>query len=84
MYEAFRPDVEAAIEEVELTTQWEPIATKYNKLPFVTKVNPDLNDYMIQKPLDGLFLLVGQEEEKIREDPLARTSDLLKRVFGNN
>ena len=83
LYQAFRPDVEAAIEEVALTAQWEPIATKYNKLPFVTKVNPDLNDYVTQKTLDGLFLLVGQEEEKIREDPLARTSDLLKRVFGN-
>lgn len=83
LYTAFRPDVEAAIEDVQLTAQWEPIATKYNKLPFVTKVNPDLNDYVTQKTLDGLFLLIGQEEDKIRKDPLARTSDLLKRVFGN-
>ena len=51
-------------------------------LPFVTKMNPNLEDYVTQKALDGLFLLVAQEESKIRKDPAARVSDILKKVFG--
>ena len=82
MKEKFRPVVEQAIEKVQLTKYWEPLATKYNKIPFVKKVNPDLNDYTTEKGLDGLFVMVAKEEKKIRKEPLARITDLLKKVFG--
>jgi hypothetical protein len=51
-------------------------------LPFTQKVNPDLKGYATQKAIDGLFILVEQEEARIRENPWARTSEILKRVFG--
>ena len=58
------------------------IITTYNNIPFVDKMNPDLEEYITQKALNGLFILVAQEETKIRKDPAARVSDLLKKVFG--
>lgn len=84
LYRAFRPDVERAIESVGVTSIWNPIVSKYNALPMTEDVNPDLDDYVTQKTLDGLFLLVGEEEKKIRENPEERITDLLKRVFGTN
>jgi len=56
----------------------------YNKIPLVQKVNPDLVDFATQKAVDGLFTMVAEEERKIRKDPLARSSELLKKVFGSN
>ena len=47
----------------------------------VKKVNPDLEDYVTQRALDGLFHMIAKEEAKIRKDPLARTTEILKRVF---
>jgi len=79
----FRPIVKRAIDKVQVTSYWNPLASAYNKIPFVTKVNPDLEEYVTQKALDGLFYLVAQEELKIRKDPVARVTDLLKKVFGN-
>jgi hypothetical protein len=79
----FRPIVKRAIDKVQVTSYWNPLASTYNKIPFVTKVNPNLEEYVTQKALDGLFYLVAQEELKIRKDPVARVTDLLKRVFGN-
>jgi hypothetical protein len=63
---------------------WKEVADIYNKVPFVQPVNPDLETYVTQRAIDGLFVMVAQEEEKIREDPAARTTDLLKRMFGPN
>jgi hypothetical protein len=51
-------------------------------VPFVTKVNPDLNSYVTGKAIDGLFKLIADEELKIRTNPAARISDILKEVFG--
>lgn len=79
---AFRPVIEQSLKEVEITKYWGPIANNYNRIPFVTPVNPDLSDYVMQATLDGLFTLLAQEEAKIREEPAARVSALLKRVFG--
>ena len=59
------------------------MSTQYNRIPFVTKVETDLTKYVGQKAIDGLFVLVAKEEEKIRKDPLARTTELLKRVFAD-
>ena len=55
--------------------------TAYNKIPLVKKINPDLVDYSTNKAIDGLFIKIAKEELEIRENPGARTSDLLKKVF---
>ncbi len=82
----FMPKVKAAVEKVNVTKYWNPMITKYNKAAKFTgddELNPDLEDYICEKALDGLFYLIAQEELKIRIDPLARVSDLLSRVFGS-
>ncbi len=56
--------------------------TRYNKVPFVKKVDTDLTAYVTQKAIDGLFIEIAKEELKIRENVGARTSPLLKKVFG--
>ena len=83
---AFSPKVGNAIEKVELTKYWSPIITKYNTATLLTggeKINPDLNNYITGKAIDALFLMISKEENNIRKDPLARVSDILKRVFGS-
>ena len=82
----FRPIVESATKEVALAEYWSPLAGAYNKAGMLTgakAVDPDLDGYVTQKAIDGLFLLVAEEEARIRKDPAARTSELLRRVFGN-
>ncbi|GAB3509999.1 DUF4197 domain-containing protein [Emticicia fontis] len=79
----FSPVVEKALAKTQATRYYTDLATTYNKLPFVQKVNPDLKGYATQKAIDGLFILVENEEAKIRENPWARTTDLLKKVFGS-
>jgi hypothetical protein len=82
LMEKFRPVVERAIAKVEVTKHWNPIITTYNKVPFVQKMNPDLEQYVTEKAVAGLFILIAEEEQKIRKDPLARVTDILKKVFG--
>ncbi|MEQ9217309.1 MAG: DUF4197 domain-containing protein [Cyclobacteriaceae bacterium] len=77
----FKPVIGNALDETNATKYYGDIINTYNKVPFVDKVDPDLENYATQKALDGLFFLIAKEEQKIREDPLARTTDLLKRVF---
>ena len=79
----FLPIVKAAIEKVNVTSYWNPLVTAYNKVPLVKKQNPDLDDYVTNKAIDGLMVLIADEEMKIRKDPAARVTDLLKKVFGN-
>lgn len=79
----FTPIVKAAIDKVEVTKYWNPIITKYNKIPMVQKQNPDLTAYVTEKAMAGLFMLLAEEELKIRKDPMARVNDILKRVFGS-
>jgi len=78
----FLPIVKSALQKVQITKYWNPLASKYNKLPMTQKVNPNLEDYVTNKTIEGLFKLVGDEETKIRKDPASRISDLLKKVFG--
>lgn len=80
--EKFAPVIGNSLDKVNATKYYGDIVNSYNKIPFVDKVNPDLNDYATTKAMDGLFLLIAGEEKKIREDPIARTTDLLKKVFG--
>lgn len=83
---SFRPKVDAAIAKVKLTEYWNPIITKYNTAMNVTggqKLDPDLNAYVTNKAIVGLFTMVAKEENKIRLDPLARVSEILQKVFGS-
>lgn len=83
---AFSPKVAEAISRVKLTEYWSPIMTKYNAAMNLTggeKINPDLNAYVTQKAIEGLFKMVEQEENKIRKDPAARVTELLAKVFGS-
>ncbi len=79
----FTPVVKAALAKVEITKYWTPIIKKYNKLPLVKKQNPDLTAYVTDKAITGLFMLIAEEELKIRKDPAARVSEILQRVFGS-
>ncbi|UII29810.1 DUF4197 domain-containing protein [Fulvivirga ulvae] len=77
----FKPVIKSSLDKVNATKYYGDIVTTYNKIPFVEKVNPDLDDYATDRAIEGLFYLVAQEEEKIRQDPVARTTELLKKVF---
>jgi hypothetical protein len=79
----FHPIVEQKIEEVGLSRVYSRIADSYNSLPVAGKQRlVDLDEYVTDRALDGLFTVLATEEQKIRQDPLARTTDLLRRVFG--
>jgi hypothetical protein len=84
LHAKFKPVIKSAIQKVNVTKYWNPLITTYNKIPMVDKMNPDLDEYITQRALNGLFILVAQEETKIRKDPAARVTDLLKKVFGSN
>lgn len=78
--EAFRPVIEQSLQKVDATKYWNTLFTTYNRFS-TEKVNPDLVAYVTDKAMAGIFYQVGQEEQKIRKDPVARTTDLLKKVF---
>ena len=83
---AFLPVVKDATTKVKLTAYWNPIISKYNTAMTISggqKLNPDLDAYITQKAIDGLFYLVEIEENKIRKDPVARVTDILVKVFGS-
>ncbi|HRH71298.1 MAG TPA: DUF4197 domain-containing protein [Flavobacteriales bacterium] len=80
----FTPVVEQATTKVALTSYWTPLANAYNTASLLTggtAVDPDLNAYVTTKAMDGLFLLLADEEKKIRQDPAARATALLQKVF---
>ena len=79
---AFHPDIEAAIDQVGAGRAYATITNTYNKIPLQQPVTLSLADYTTQKAVDGLFILLANEEAKIRKNPAARTSDVLKSVFG--
>ncbi|TXB65885.1 DUF4197 domain-containing protein [Vicingus serpentipes] len=79
----FQPIIKNAIDQVEVTKYWNPIINTYNMIPFIDKQNPDLEDYVTNKAMDGLFLMIEKEEKNIRSNPIARVTDLLKKVFGS-
>ena len=80
--EATEKKLRDAIEKVDVTSYWNPLVTAYNRIPGVTKQNPDLDDYVTRKAINGLMLLIADEEQKIRKDPAARVTAILKKVFG--
>jgi len=79
----FTPVIKASLDKVNATKVWEQVVTTYNQIPFVTRQNPNLTDFVTDKAITGLFTMIAKEELKIRQDPLARTTDILKKVFGN-
>jgi hypothetical protein len=80
--EAFRPVIEASLKKVDATKYWNLVFSTYNKFS-ADKINPDLAAYVTEKSLAGIFHQVGLEEQKIRKDPMARPTDILKKVFAN-
>jgi RNA binding exosome subunit len=82
IYSAFKPIISSSMDEVGVTHSYKEMMGKYESLPFMSKESVDLDHYVTGKAMDGLFYMVGQEEKKIRTDPTARITDLLKTVFG--
>ncbi|OSZ82954.1 hypothetical protein CAP35_02965 [Chitinophagaceae bacterium IBVUCB1] len=81
----FRPVIQNSLNSVGATRYWSDIVNIYNRLPTVrNKVNPDLAGYVTERALNGLFVTIADEENKIRLDPAARVTDLLRKVFGSN
>jgi hypothetical protein len=78
----FRPVIQKALNKTSATKYYGDIVTRYNQIPFVQDVNPSLEEYATDKAMEGLFLMIAKEELSIRRDPAARTTELLKRVFG--
>jgi hypothetical protein len=82
LYAAFRPTVSKAVMEVGVTRAYQDLVNKARKTKLIKDASLDLDHYVTKKALDGLFTMVGEEERKIRKDPVARVTDLLKQVFG--
>jgi hypothetical protein len=82
LYDAFYPVIKNSLDQVNATKYWTDITGTYNKIPLVKPVNTDLTAYATNKALDGLFVLLAEEEGKIRKDPVNRVTEILKRVFG--
>lgn len=80
--EKFKPVIQNSLNKVNATKYYGEIITRYNQIPLVEKVNPNLDDYATDKAIEGLFVMIAKEEKNIRMDPVARTTELLKRVFG--
>jgi hypothetical protein len=79
---AFRPIIDGALEKVGATKYWSTMVTTYNKFS-MQKINPDLSAYVTERALQGVFTQIALEEKNIRKDPVARTTELLKKVFAN-
>ena len=77
----FSPIVQAALDKTSATKYYKDIINTYNKIPLVKKENPDLNAYATDRTIEGLFVMIAKEEKNIRDNPVARTTDLLKKVF---
>jgi hypothetical protein len=78
----FNPIIHESLSKVGATKYWGDAVGRYNQIPLVTKINPDLDDYVTEKAIDGLFHEIAQEELKIRTNVAARSTALLQRVFG--
>jgi hypothetical protein len=79
----FQPIIKTSLDKVHGTKYWANIINTYNTIPLVEQVNPNLTEYVTNKAMEGLFTMIAKEELAIRKDPMARTTELLKRVFGN-
>ncbi|MFQ5681709.1 MAG: DUF4197 domain-containing protein [Candidatus Binatia bacterium] len=80
---AFRPVVENAMNQTGVTRHYKDLVKRYEKIPFTKSMAFDIDRYVVEKSMDGLFYVLGQEEKKIRKNPAARVTNLLKEVFGS-
>jgi len=80
---AFKPVIDNSLSKVGATKYWGDVFNTYNKFA-TNKINPDLSAFVTGKAIDGIFYQVSLEEQKIRKDPVARVTDLLKKVFGSS
>jgi hypothetical protein len=83
LHAAFRPQVETVMANVGVTRQYNDLIGRYQSVPFAKSVTFDIDQYVTEKTTDGIFYVVAQEEKKIRTNPAARATDLLKEVFGS-
>ncbi|UOK42354.1 MULTISPECIES: DUF4197 domain-containing protein [Flavobacterium] len=81
LYAKFNPVIKQSFAKVGADKVWTTIITKYNSVPLVKKVNPDLTDYTTNKAMEGVFKMIAVEEKDIRNNLTARSTDLLKKVF---
>lgn len=81
LYQAFNPVIIESLDKFNARQYWADAVNTYNKIPFIEKANPDLDDYVTQEALEGLFSMVAKKELDIRNNVSARTTDLLRRVF---
>ncbi|MEI6681063.1 MAG: DUF4197 domain-containing protein [Bacteroidota bacterium] len=81
---SFTPVIKTSLDRVNATKYWGELINIYNKIPFVKKQNPDLAAYTTDMAIKGLFTMIAKEEVKIRQNPAARTTELLKKAFGQN
>ena len=79
---AMLPVIRKALESVSATQYWSSVMNAYNKVPFVEKINPDIAAYTTERAVSGLFVMIAQEELHIRSNPVARSTEILKKVFG--
>ena len=81
LHQAFKPIVNQAMSEVGVTQTYQSVDRAIQALPYIQALSLDLDKYVTDKALDGLFLMLAEEEKKIRQDPAARVTELLKKVF---
>ena len=81
LYQSFNPVIKNSFDKVGADKIWTDLINRYNSIPFVTKVNPDLTDYVTTEALKGVFTMIEVEEKGIRENVSLRTTTLLKQVF---
>jgi hypothetical protein len=81
LYTKFNPEIKKSYTKVGADKVWKEIITKYNSIPLVKKVNPDLTDYTTNKAMEGVFKMIAVEEKNIRTNLTSRSSDLLRKVF---
>jgi hypothetical protein len=82
LHARFKPIVASSLARVGARKQYDALLARYRALPFAEPTNLDLDEYTTKKTLDGLFLLLAEEEKKVRKDPAKRTTALLRQVFG--
>jgi hypothetical protein len=83
LHSKFNPIIKTSLDKVDATKYYSDLIKAYNRIPLVEKVNPNLDEYATEKAMEGLFIMIAKEEVSIRKDPAARTSALLKKVFGS-
>ncbi|MCC5858745.1 MAG: DUF4197 domain-containing protein [Ectothiorhodospiraceae bacterium] len=80
----YEPIVASRLESVNGYAHYQQLARAWNRLPLVEPLTVDLDRYVTEQALDGLFTVLAEEERRIREDPMSRTTDLLREIFGRD